>query len=424
MSRKPFYLSPHKGIWYVRFVDQTTGKQLTGISTGKIDRDSALMTATRWMYEGIPQKQNSRKKKKKVSEAITVQRLISSVEEIDLTHNEAQKIITILKDRGLLEKPKKADQLDFITFLNDFYDYDTSPYVREKIAHGHSIGRTHCHDSQLRIKRYWEPIFKGKILSEITRDEVKEFSLSLTDTGLSVSTINRIMSAGKVALSWAHREGYIPVDPSEKVSTFIGKQKARGILNDEEAQQVFQQEWKDERALIGNLVAATCGLRSGEVLALKEEDIGIDRLFIRHAWSVRDGLKTPKNGEERQVPLLPAVRDKLFYLAKKNPWRDGLIFYSTIENQPMDQKFLLNGFYEALDAMGMKEERKERNIVFHSWRHRYAAKMADLVDFRSLGLATGHKTQAMLEHYADHANEAHFKKVREASELAFQEVAI
>ena len=65
--------------------------------------------------------------------------------------------------------------------------------------------------------------------------------------------------------------------------------------------------------------------------------------------------------------------------------------------------------------MGMEEERKERNIVFHSCRHGYAAKMADFVDFRSLELATGHKAQAMFEHYADHANEAHFKKVQEAA---------
>ena len=42
-------------------------------------------------------------------------------------------------------------------------------------------------------------------------------------------------------------------------------------------------------------------------------------------------------------------------------------------------------------------------------------KMA-IVDARSLGLATGHKTMAMLEHYANHANENHFKAVSEATE--------
>lgn len=45
--------------------------------------------------------------------------------------------------------------------------------------------------------------------------------------------------------------------------------------------------------------------------------------------------------------------------------------------------------------------------------------MADLVDARNLGLDTGHKTQSMLKHYTDYANENHFQAVMEASEKAF-----
>ena len=134
-----------------------------------------------------------------------------------------------------------------------------------------------------------------------------------------------------------------------------------------------------------------------------------------------DGPKFPKNGEKRKVPLLPEIREGLLKLATKNPWDDGFNFYSDKENQPMDHKLLNNGLRDAMGKMGIsKEESKNRNIVFHSWRHRYASKMADMVDARSLGLATGHKTQSILEHYADHANENHFQAVMEASETAFR----
>ena len=86
----------------------------------------------------------------------------------------------------------------------------------------------------------------------------------------------------------------------------------------------------------------------------------------------------------------------------------------------MDHKLLNNGLTEVMLKIGItKEKKKSRNLVFHSWRHRYAAKMSDLVDARSLGLATGHKKMAMLEHYAAHANEGHFKAVSEATEKAF-----
>jgi integrase len=418
MSRKPFYLSLHGSIWYARIVDQKTGKQLTAMSTGQTDRDAAVLTVSRWIIEGIPQKQT--KLKRDVSEVINVNRLFSILEDIDITNQEAEKIMTILKQRGLLKKIKEAEERDLITYLLDFYNYDTSPYVREKLAHGQSIGRTHCMDSIKRVNTYWKKYFEGRTLASITRDELRNFSLSLRKKGLSASTINKTMIAGKVAFAWAFQEGYIHTNPAEGLKNFVGKTKERGILTDEETTALFGQTWKDERSYLGNLVASTCGLRSGEVLGLKVEDIGLDRLFIRHSYSPLDGLKTPKNGEERQVPLLPEIREGLLKLAEKNPWDDGFIFYSDKEGQPMDHKLLNDGLLEAMIKIGItKKEKAKRNIVFHSWRHRYAAKMADLVDARSLGLATGHKTMAMLEHYAAHANENHFKAVREATERAF-----
>ena len=418
MSRKPFYLSLRGGVWYAKIVDQKTGNQLSAVSTGQTDRDAAVLTVSRWLVEGIPQTRiNS---KKDVTEALTVNRLFNVIADIDLSNKDAEKIMTILKQRGLLKKIKEAEERDLISYLLDFYNYDTSPYVREKIAHGQSIGRTHCKDSINRVNSYWKKHFMGRTLASITREELREFSLSLKKKGLAAATINKVMLAGKVAFAWAYQEGYIHTNPSEGLKNFVGKAKERGILSDEETITLFEQEWRDERSYVGNLVASTCGLRSGEVLGLKAEDIGLDRLFIRHSYSPLDGLKTPKNGEQRQVPLLPKVREKLLNLAEKNPWDDGFIFYSDKEGQPMDHKLLNDGLYESMIKIGIsKEEKEKRNLIFHSWRHRYAAKMADLVDARSLGLATGHKTMAMLEHYAAHANENHFKAVSEATEKAF-----
>ncbi|NCC66272.1 MAG: integrase, partial [Spirochaetia bacterium] len=326
MSRKPFYLSLRSGVWYAKIVDPKTGNQLSAVSTGQTDRDAAVLTVSRWLVEGIPQKRiNS---KKDVSEALTVNRLFNVLNDIDLTNKEAEKIMNILKQRGLLKKIKEAEERDLITYLLDFYNYDTSPYVREKLAHGQSIGKTHCQDSINRVNSYWKKYFKGRTLASITREELRAFSLSLKKKGLAAATINKVMLAGKVAFAWAFQEGYIHTNPSEGLKNFVGKAKERGILTDEETIALFEQTWRDERSYIGNLVASTCGLRSGEVLGLKAEDIGLDRLFIRHSYSPLDGLKNPKNGEQRQVPLLPEVREKLLSLAEKNPWDDGFIFYS------------------------------------------------------------------------------------------------
>jgi integrase len=62
---------------------------------------------------------------------------------------------------------------------------------------------------------------------------------------------------------------------------------------------------------------------------------------------------------------------------------------------------------------------KKRNIVFHSWRHFYSARMADKIEARKVMLATGHKTEAVFNAYADHALEQDLHEVAVTSEQVF-----
>ena len=54
-------------------------------------------------------------------------------------------------------------------FLERFWTYDESPYVREKLAHRHRIGRRHCYDTRLWVRLYWRGRFPGRHLGEIQR---------------------------------------------------------------------------------------------------------------------------------------------------------------------------------------------------------------------------------------------------------------
>ena len=104
------------------------------------------------------------------------------------------------------------------------------------------------------------------------------------------------------------------VNPAIGLRKFSGTSKKRDILNQEEVKQLFSSKWDDERSRIGNLLAMTTGLRAGEVVALRKEDIRRDTLMVRHSWSFSDGLKAPKNGDERVVPLLPQIKTELLKL--------------------------------------------------------------------------------------------------------------
>ena len=64
----------------------------------------------------------------------------------------------------------------------------------------------------------------------------------------------------------------------------------------------------------------------------------------------------------------------------------------------------------------------KRGICFHSWRHFYTASLADRIEMRSVQLATGHKTTAMAEHYANHAQGDHLEAVSRAVSDVFAKV--
>jgi integrase len=74
--------------------------------------------------------------------------------------------------------------------------------------------------------------------------------------------------------------------------------------------------------------------------------------------------------------LLPEVRGKLLELAQDSPHGpDGFIFFGSLADTPVDRSVLLDGLHDALASIGI--DGKARGIVFHSWRHYYAARMAD-----------------------------------------------
>jgi integrase len=62
---------------------------------------------------------------------------------------------------------------------------------------------------------------------------------------------------------------------------------------------------------------------------------------------------------------------------------------------------------------------KTRKVVFHSWRHYYAARMADRLEAHKVMSATGHKNGAVFEAYAEHLSAETFDEVRAASVEAF-----
>ena len=424
-------------IWYAAFYNPTIKRYADARSTRETSRNSALLRAAEWDKWGIPERGGRRA----VRDTLNIDTILETIRQTELTAKDAARIVSTLKSRDLIEyavmkNGPGAEAL--VPFLQRFWNYEESPYVREKLLHHHRIGRRHCYDQEINVRTYWKPFFKERRLAEIRKADLKDFSFWLeNEKQLKSKTINNVLAAGTVALRWATENEYVPANPAEGFMKFSGPSQKRGVLSDEEVRQLFVSPWPHERAYVGNLLAMSTGLRAGEVLAVQVRDIEEDRLRVRHSWSDQDKLKGTKTGEERAVPLLPEVRTAMLELARKNPHGIGptaFVFWSVDRSdRPMDAHPLLEEMKAALIRMMLSEGElkvpqklretadywKSRRVVFHSWRHYYAARMADRLEARKVMSATGHRSDAIFQQYADHVSAEVFNQVKIASDEVF-----
>ena len=308
-------------IWYAQLFNPKTRRYTGGRSTGESSRNEASLVVAGCLFGGVPEPWSNTRRA--AQETLDVDTILTGIRSATLNDKDAEKIVSALKDRELIETAVvKGSQgaEGLVAFLERFWGFDSSPYVREKLAHGHRMGRRHCYDMSMWTRMYWKPYFTQRKLGNLSRPDLKTFSLWRAESKkLKPKTINNVLAAGSVALRWAAVNELIGSNPAAGLVKFSGAAAKRGVLTEQEVQQLFAKPWVDERAWLGNILAMSTGLRAGEVLAVQVRDIDADRLHVRHSWGNLDGLKAPKTGEERDVPPIACVREALLALAKRNP---------------------------------------------------------------------------------------------------------
>ena len=402
-ARLPFTISERKNsqFFYVRFKDEKTGRYLPALSTKKSDRNEAIKTAWVWYSQG---KVTSEKKERKL-ESLSI---FNEIRKSDISDDEALKMLELLKQKGIIKSYVKTGAKNDILlsdYLLNFWTFEKSEYIQDKIKQGKAIGKTHIKENYNRIKNDWLPFFKDKLLGEVTRQDLKDFANEIQKRNIANSTKNKIWLAGTQALRYAYNNELLERDITGGLGGFHGKGETREILTPEMARALFSVEWTDKRAYLANILAMCTGLRAGEIRALRKCDLGANCLYIKHSWNDLEGLKSTKNGEERIVQLpFPDLSQMLLTLAETNPFDSSMnafIFYATIPNKPIEVHVFIDGLRSAMEKIGIAKT-DTKKYCFHAWRHFYASYMADQISTKLLQSQTGHKTTAMLAHYSNH----------------------
>ena len=447
---QPFYLAKNSSGYYkVCFVNTETGKVTNTKSTHSKNKFEANMIASSWVTKGAPEKRTS------PSRAFNLQQSDSSCIDLNsvvqrLTREEASLLIDLLNKRfnfvssadclntipnnsvNLVPNVQSANAekvsdstkpIFLIETLSNFWDFENSEYVKKRIARGYDIKQRNCKEKLGIVKRYWAKYFDAdRTVQSLTSRELDDFLMYLrTEKKLSADTVNKTMTAGNMAFEFLIKEGLITSNPLSSVERFKVNAKKRGIPTETEMKKLMELnwDWTDSVNKLAFKVAALFGLRAGEISGLQVCDIdaNADLLYIRHSWNDTDKLKDTKNGDDRIIPIEHGVALELLMNARRNPdYSDtSFVFWSPkVAGQPMWPSSFEDDFYIAMQKIGISEEqRKERNIVFHSLRHYCATQIAQRASLEIAMKILGHRTEEMTRLYSEHETQMKLNNAKE-----------
>lgn len=203
-----------------------------------------------------------------------------------------------------------------------------------------------------------------------------EFIAHLQDQGKSSSTINRIISVGSTAIQWSgkaeeHNVTWPSVDRLKE-----GEHRLTYFSKDQVARMAFVSvDVFDRQDLADAIVfSAYTGVRQGELLQLKSEDVDLSLNLI---WIGGKPGRETKGRNVRSVPIHPLVMPIL-----ENRLTRRYLFGDDWSNK--DQ--LYSAFKKVRDFCGISEDH-----VWHSLRHSFGTWLGEATHPRQIMALMGHK---------------------------------
>jgi len=241
-------------------------------------------------------------------------------------------------------------------------------------------------------------------LKEVTPGHLEKIIVALKGSGLSVSTISRVLSPVSAIFNYFIRRRailYNPMTALDKRKIFKTENLHFNFWSLAEARQFLQHAYQkytgtDQYGVyLFYKVALNTGLRLGELRALRWSAIDFENNLITVSQSYCDrghGVKAPKSGKIRHVPISEAIYDDLRQ-AYQNRTCDLVLH---CDGKVIHPSYFRKRFYEK----DIKES-VVRRIRIHDFRHTFASHFVmNGGNVFELQAILGHSDVKMTQRYA------------------------
>lgn len=282
------------------------------------------------------------------------------------------------------------------------------------IASKHNLKRSSLRSYEHTFRLHILPTFGEMTLEEIESDDVQAWVNDLTKSDLSPATVGRCFRYFRACMKQAEAWGRIDKAPTMKINLPRPSDEEMTFLEYPEIIRLLDMADEPEMTLFA--VLAFSGLRLGEALALRWQDIDfeVSRIRVSRSWSLGHFTSPKTKTSKRNVPIMPVLEGVLVEHRQRQgkPRQDALLF-SFDGKRPLDPANARKRFLEALDAAGLE------HVTMHSLRHSYASLMLSVgTSIKGLQNALGHASATMtLNVYSHMMKEDMDKPVADASKI-------
>jgi integrase len=246
------------------------------------------------------------------------------------------------------------------------------------------------------VRVHIEPAFGELPIERVTTEMIEAWRTQLVSGGRHPRTVNKILTELHGVFERARKvwKG-LPPNPVAEVEPLRYRRSAEIEVYSPDEVRALARAAESESDAAAFLTLALCGLRLGELRALRVRDVDFARESIRVVRSFTHGALTePKSGRGRTVPLPPEVATTLARLLQRDNFTgpDDLVFPG-IAGDYFDESALRRRYKAAAKRAEL------RPLRLHDLRHTFASTVISHADIVEVQEWAGHADLTTTKRY-------------------------